>query len=838
MADGALIAVGAVGAVGSVVISYFAWQKKLAQDDPMNALERNSVQMLERKRDIKDNDALGGWMINNKRVTVFEEIGRGHIGVVYRADISGQAAAVKAVFQKDISAKDMRYIQNLKRLIHPNLVQCLGICPNYSNRPKKRSAVLSGSTNDMKGAEEDKKSNAPVLDHEFIIIYEYMETGPLFHALHNKSRRFSWKTRVKIAREVATAMDLLHTQKTPVIHGNLSSVNVLLDEDLVAKVSDFGMRAIMQGGSEIQNPLWTAPEILSGKKSKLTPEADVYAFGVILWELMTRQVPYVSSIDFKKKEMNVKFQQIDRVKKGERPAIPGGLPAVARELIERCWHQDPRKRPKFSEIARVLTDNFPASVDMTAWDAIEVKIDKRRASTESIDIVIPEQKDWMIDAEEIELERGVKVLGQGSFGKVIRTMWKGTPVAAKYIDMYAQVTRDQAAAFINELSVLCALRHKNIVLFQGAILSHEKYMCIIEELCEKGSLWSVLKDKTEALDYNRQLQILLSVAEAMCYLHEGFNKDKPVIHCDLRSANILVTKNWEVKVCDFGLASMLQNTVVDGDVGNPFWTAPEVMAGSQYSKASDVYSFGIVAWEVFARKQPFKGYNPHQAILAILTENARPTVPDFVPDPMAKLIKDCWQADAKSRPTFPQIVERLREIRAEGLPRLHLTLENAKLYRKKTLVYAFRSKDRFTFHKSWGRSVSNYDDYVVIGPRGDAYTCAADRFKTTYVQAGSEPHVYRKKTRIFARKMDADFLLQTLEGLEKGDAGSYLAQNPTKNEQWPIDAKTFQEMYEICPDQTLRADEKPERRPDEKKGKRGGPSVSFADEKRPSTAEI
>eukprot|EP00954_Amorphochlora_amoebiformis_P023627 1361229-Amorphochlora_amoeboformis.AAC.1 len=118
---------------------------------------------------------------------------------------------------------------------------------------------------------------------------------------------------------------------------------------------------------------------------------------------------------------------------------------------------------------------------------------------------------------------------------------------------------------------------------------------------------------------------------------------------------------------------------------------------------------------------------PFQATLAVLMEDVRPKIPDFVPRNPRRLIEACWQKDTKSRPMFPDIIKWVKDIDEEGIPRLNLTMENAKLYRKKTLVYAFKSKDRFVFYKTWGKSTSMPNDYVIIGPGGDAYTCAADR---------------------------------------------------------------------------------------------------------------
>jgi len=755
------------------------------------------------KEDEKSNgNDLSGWIFNNRKIRIHEMLGRGNVGIVYRAEKEGQPCVVKQLLKEVVTNKDFRYIQGLRRLVHPNLVQSLGICPNYTT-PKREDDFL-GDTKDSKAIELKTRNERKVhLEKAFLIAYEFMDGGPLFHALHDSAKRFDWQTRVKIATSVAEAMELLHSQKPCLVHGNLSSVNVLLDVDLVAKISDFGMQTLADKKIE-HSILWTAPEVLKGQTTK--KESDIFSYGIILWELMTRRVPYVSGVD--RAAGNVRWQQIQKVKNGERPPLPFQLPSVVAKLIQECWHSNPSKRPAFPQILQML-HSFPRNFDLSLINQVEVKVDKQMGP-ESIDIVIPSKKKWMQDADDIELEGSrVRTIGQGSFGRVIATTWKGTKVAVKLIDMYAEVTRAQAQAFITELSILCGLRHKNIVLFQGAVLSHEKYMCIIMELCERGSLYNFLRNKKNHLDYKMQIRMLRQIAEAMDYLHHGFRKDKPTLHCDLKSGNILLTDSLDCKVCDFGVSQIVQkrlsNSGLLGGGGNPYWTAPEVMAGEDFSKAADVYSFGIVAWEIFSRKRPFTEMNPHQATLAVLMEDVRPKIPDFVPRNPRRLIEACWQKDTKSRPMFPDIIKWVKDIDEEGIPRLNLTMENAKLYRKKTLVYAFKSKDRFVFYKTWGKSTSMPNDYVIIGPGGDAYTCAADRFEATYELAGRQPHVYRKITKILAKCMEQEFLLETLEGLEKGKAGSYLAQNPAGKEQWPIFKETFEETYELCPVQSLDA---------------------------------
>ena len=96
--------------------------------------------------------------------------------------------------------------------------------------------------------------------------------------------------------------------------------------------------------------------------------------------------------------------------------------------------------------------------------------------------------------------------------------------------------------------------------------------------------------------------------------------------------------------------------------GTPCWTAPEVLKSLRYTNSADVYSYGIVMWEVAARRDPYGGMPPFQVVFAVGNSGMRPDVPDDCPSPIAELMRECWQEAADSRPSFEQIVCRLHQL--------------------------------------------------------------------------------------------------------------------------------------------------------------------------------
>jgi len=143
-------------------------------------------------------------------------------------------------------------------------------------------------------------------------------------------------------------------------------------------------------------------------------------------------------------------------------------------------------------------------------------------------------------------------------------------------------------------------------------------------------------------------------AQGMAYLHSG---DPPVLHRDLKSANLLLTESYTAKVCDFGLSRLKsQERSMTGNCGTVQWMAPEVLANMKYNEKADIYSFGIICWELLSRECPYDGMSAIQCALAVLNRDKRPDIPKWCPPPFQALIRSCIKKDPNERPTFEQII--------------------------------------------------------------------------------------------------------------------------------------------------------------------------------------
>ncbi|KAJ8766138.1 hypothetical protein K2173_021655 [Erythroxylum novogranatense] len=172
-----------------------------------------------------------------------------------------------------------------------------------------------------------------------------------------------------------------------------------------------------------------------------------------------------------------------------------------------------------------------------------------------------------------DLDLGEEI-GQGSFAAVYRGLWNGSDVAVKaYLgnDYREETLKD----YKKEIDIMRRLRHPNVLLFMGAVYSPER-LAIVTEFLPRGSLFKTLHKSNQALDMRRRLRMALDVARGMNYLHR---RNPPIVHRDLKSSNLLVDKNWTVKVGDFGLSKWKNATFLTAKSGRgtPQWMAPEIL---------------------------------------------------------------------------------------------------------------------------------------------------------------------------------------------------------------------------------------------------------------------
>ncbi|QTF49773.1 putative serine/threonine-protein kinase/receptor [Acanthamoeba polyphaga mimivirus] len=257
---------------------------------------------------------------------------------------------------------------------------------------------------------------------------------------------------------------------------------------------------------------------------------------------------------------------------------------------------------------------------------------------------------WIINYDEISIG---KQIGLGSYGIVFNGKWKGVDVAVKKF-VKQKLSETQLLEFRAEMAFLSELKHSNIVTFIGACIKKPN-ICIVTEYMRMGNLRDVLKNPDIKITFANKLKLLYGAAMGIDYLHSS---NPMIVHRDIKPANILVDEHFNVKIADFGFARIKEDNTTMTRCGTPCWTAPEVIRGEKYCEKADVFSFGVVMWEVLTGKEPFVECNFMKVSLDIL-EGGRPIIPSDCPHEFAKLIKKCWHAKAHKRPTMTEVVQQL-----------------------------------------------------------------------------------------------------------------------------------------------------------------------------------
>lgn len=250
-------------------------------------------------------------------------------------------------------------------------------------------------------------------------------------------------------------------------------------------------------------------------------------------------------------------------------------------------------------------------------------------------------------------------VGQGSYAVVYHGLWNGSDVAIK-VYFGKDYSEGTLLDYKKEIDIMRRLRHPNVLLFMGACYSQER-LAIVTEFLPRGSLFKILHRSKQVLDIKRRLKMALDVARGMNYLHR---RHPPIMHRDLKSSNLLVDKNWTVKVGDFGLSKLKHATFLTAKSGGgtPQWMAPEVLRNDPSNEKSDVFSFGVILWELMTVSIPWANLNALQVVGVVGFMDRRLDIPEGLDPRILSTITDCWQTKPEFRPSFQDIIQRMTGI--------------------------------------------------------------------------------------------------------------------------------------------------------------------------------
>ncbi|XP_066501247.1 tyrosine-protein kinase JAK2a [Hoplias malabaricus] len=511
-----------------------------------------------------------------------------------------------------------------------------------------------------------------VCAEEHIMVQEYVRFGSLDTYLRRNrvSINITWK--LEVAKQLAWVMHYLEDKN--LIHGNVCAKNVLLtrEEDRKTgtppfiKLSDPSISLTVQPREIlIEHIPWVPPECVEDSRN-LSLDTDKWGFGTTLWEIYTGGEKPLSSYDSSKKLL---FYE-------DRHQLPAPKWTELANLINSCMDYEPSQRPSFRAIIRDLNSLFTPDYELLAEnDTVPV-----RSRGFGFAGAFESQEPVQFEARHLIF---LQQLGKGNFGSVEKCRYDplqdntGEVVAVKKLQ---HSTAEHLRDFEREIEILKSLQHENIVKYKGVCYTAgRKNLRLIMEYLPFGSLREYLTKNKDRFDHKKLLLYASQICKGMDYL-----ASKRYVHRDLATRNILVESEFRVKIGDFGLTKVLPQdkdyyTVREPGESPIFWYAPESLTESKFSVASDVWSFGVVLYELFTysnknRSPPAvfmekmgldkQGQMIVYHLIDLLKNNYRLPAPEGCPAEVHSLMKECWAAEPSQRPSFKplgQAVDSIRE---------------------------------------------------------------------------------------------------------------------------------------------------------------------------------
>lgn len=259
-----------------------------------------------------------------------------------------------------------------------------------------------------------------------------------------------------------------------------------------------------------------------------------------------------------------------------------------------------------------------------------------------------------------EIIKGEKVVGEGAFGVVFLGLWQGLPVAIKKLAINSPKNNKSVLnKFIKEINIISSLSHPNILLYIGASVDKENYYLLTEYL-SNGSLFKYIHRDKKKFSDRKKVSIAFQIASGIKYIHS-----RGIVHCDLKSSNVLLDEHFNAKLSDFGLSYYISEMPNNKKLfGTYRWMAPEVLSGKKHSFKSDIFSYGMILLELLKEKIPYSDMNNVSRLVDFIRrekEKAIELVPEEGNPILVYITKNCLRYDPKDRISIDKILELLQK---------------------------------------------------------------------------------------------------------------------------------------------------------------------------------
>ncbi|KAF0502932.1 kinase-like protein [Gigaspora margarita] len=516
---------------------------------------------------------------------------------------------------------------------------------------------------------------------KYVLVLEYCDGGTLRDYLQNNATnatnttKIEWELKIQFAIQLVDAVKWLHDND--IIHGDLYSNSILIHQDTL-KLADFGLlqREIFGVIPYIDPQCLILVESQDGesRRDKINKTSDIYSVGVILWEISSERPPFkdedTATLPFK-------------IRNGLREKPVANTNHKYKTIYEQCWQGMQDKRPSIQEVAMVLKninaqdvaidDNFDTNDINSVGKFFDNKLLIHEYMENDFDELIKKHK--IAKHDYYKFSKFVEI-GRGAFATVYKARWKDLTIALKSINKNDNTNQTKVNGFLNELQNLAKLgkhEHPNVIKFYGVTKNPtDDHYYLILQFAVDGNLRAYLKKNFPELRWLDKLRIAHEIAEGLSFLH-----DSGILHRDLHSKNILVHKR-RIFIADFGVSKHIDaDTIVKA--GMIEFLEPQCFINYKYprDKRSDIYSFGVVLWEISSGRPPFNHFDNIGAIIFHVSNGNRETPVENTPDDFVKLFQRCWDQDPAKRPEIKEVLEELNKIRSNEKFSTVITAEHA-----------------------------------------------------------------------------------------------------------------------------------------------------------------
>ncbi|RIB10198.1 kinase-like domain-containing protein [Gigaspora rosea] len=489
-----------------------------------------------------------------------------------------------------------------------------------------------------------------------------------------------WSELIQIAKDLTHGLEHLHSKK--IIHRDLHSKNVLIDRGK-ALITDFGLSKHLNNSlsSEVGGMLaYREPQSFKPIKYARDEKSDIYSLGVLFWELTSGNPPFSNYA-------NDLAMAIEISRGGREKMIPDTPPNYA-SLYRNCWSDEPGQRPTLNEILDELKILSEETIEFFTNDfnnGAEVQRDESDEFSEQFSelflseldrpndpITCEERQTFLIqNLENMKIKirfdyskfSEVQEIGYGGFSTVYSASFQGKKYALKSLKKSLYAYDESFFKQIRrEINLLYQTNHSNIIKLYGfSIDSHSNFMTVMQ-LANDGDLRVYLRRKKIGDLYKIHWNEILTIAKGITY---GINylHNNNIIHRDLNSKNILID-HGRALISDFGVSKNLNSTISSTSMyGMVAYFDPHcIKHGIKKNKASDIYSFGVILWELTSGAPPFEDEPIHKIITEITSNGMREMPIDNTPVDYINLYCECWSDDPNNRPTLESILNKLENL--------------------------------------------------------------------------------------------------------------------------------------------------------------------------------